>query len=173
MPQNIEIKARTGNIASVGKRLTSLGARYEVTLHQHDTFFHVPSGRLKLRRFQDRQAELLFYHRPDESGPTRSEYRRLPLDDPDYYQELLSAAFGTRGVVEKTRHLYHLGQTRIHLDTVNHLGEFVELEVVLDLTQTMQDGHTIAKDLMESLGIRKNELVDAAYIDLLEQIRSP
>ena len=43
--------------------------------------------------------------------------------------QLLTAALGVRGQVIKTRTLYIAGQTRIHIDQVQGLGDFLELEV--------------------------------------------
>ena len=74
-----------------------------------------------------------------------------------------------RGVVRKTRYLYLAGQTRIHLDDVEGLGQFMELEVVLRPDQTDAEGQAIAEDLMARLGIRKEDLLEGAYMDLLEK----
>ena len=71
-------------------------------------------------------------------------------------------------MVRKERRLFLVGQTRIHLDRVDNLGDFVELEVVMEPTQTMEDGVDIAYRLMEALGISERDLIDCAYIDLLE-----
>ena len=59
------------------------------------------------------------------------------------------------------------GQTRIHLDDVESLGTFLELEVVLEPDQTEKEGIEIAERIMKSLGITKNDLVSKAYIALL------
>jgi len=60
-----------------------------------------------------------------------------------------------------------VGQTRIHLDEVENLGLFVEIEVVLSLQQTVSEGVHIAEEIMEKLGISRDDLVEKAYIDLL------
>jgi predicted adenylyl cyclase CyaB len=82
-------------------------------------------------------------------------------------RQLLDAANGTLGVVKKQRLLYLIGQTRVHLDQVEELGYFVELEVVLEDRQATDDGIMIAQDLMKKLDIREDQLVDTAYFDLL------
>ena len=80
---------------------------------------------------------------------------------------MLSNALGVRGVVRKRRTLFLVGQTRIHLDEVENLGLFVEIEVVLSLQQTVSEGVHIAEEIMEKLGISRDDLVEKAYIDLL------
>ena len=78
-------------------------------------------------------------------------------------------ALGVRGVVRKKRYLYLAGQTRIHLDDVEGLGQFMELEVVLRDGQSDADGQSIAEDLMAKLGVRTEDLLEGAYMDLLEK----
>jgi len=80
----------------------------------------------------------------------------------------LSAALGVVGVVRKRRTLYLIGPTRVHLDEVEGLGDFVELEVVLQPDQDVSDGVATAEDLMQKLGIRPTQLIEKAYIDLLD-----
>ena len=80
-------------------------------------------------------------------------------------------ALGVTQIVVKTRLLYHVGQTRLHLDSVDGLGDFLELEVMLRPGQEVAEGEAIAVDLMERLGIRDDELCSTAYADML--IASP
>jgi predicted adenylyl cyclase CyaB len=80
---------------------------------------------------------------------------------------ILTSILGVLGVVRKRRWLYRTGQTRIHLDRVEGLGEFMELEVVLGPGQTEAEGIGVARGLMNRLGIAEDQLVEAAYLDLL------
>jgi predicted adenylyl cyclase CyaB len=73
-----------------------------------------------------------------------------------------------RGVVKKIRYLYMVGKTRIHLDDVEGLGHFMELEVVMGEAQSDAEGQAIAKDLMRKLGVREDALLEGAYMDLIE-----
>lgn len=79
---------------------------------------------------------------------------------------MLSSSLGIKGLVRKKRHLFLLGQTRIHVDSVENLGEFLELEVVLDDKQDFADGEKIAKELLKKLEISEEDLITGAYIDL-------
>jgi predicted adenylyl cyclase CyaB len=85
-------------------------------------------------------------------------------------RELLSDALGVRGVINKIREVYLAGRTRIHLDRVEGLGEFIELEVVLEEHENVAAGMAEANSLMEALGIAESDLIASAYADLLESI---
>jgi predicted adenylyl cyclase CyaB len=80
---------------------------------------------------------------------------------------LLATALTTRGIVTKERHVYLAGRTRIHLDRVDGLGDFVELEVVLAQDDDEEDGHAEAHAMFASLGVPESDLVAVAYVDLL------
>ncbi|XP_039245446.1 uncharacterized protein LOC114000582 isoform X2 [Pipra filicauda] len=131
-------------------------------LVQADTFFRVPRGRLKLRRTQDGQGQLIFYERPDTAGPKLSSFTITPTADPDGLE-----ALGVLGIVRKERLLYLVGQTRVHLDRVEGLGDFLELEVVLRQEQSVQDGERVARELLRALGVGEHDLISGAYLDLL------
>lgn len=169
MPANIEIKARLHEFNQFRTRAEKLSESPCQVIPQEDTFFNCPNGRLKLRQLSPHHAQLVYYHRPDLSGPKHSEYRIFETDDPDGLKSILAEAYGVRGVVSKVRYLYMMGQTRIHLDDVKELGHFMELEVVLKPGQSDAEGEAVARNLMQQLGIEEKDLIDAAYIDLLEK----
>ncbi len=167
MNRNIEIKARVPDLTSVAKRAEAIADKGPFIIDQVDTFFRCPKGRLKLRRLSASEAELIYYDRPDGTAPKESHYIRTSTAAPDELHDILSNSLGVRGVVQKRRLLYLAGQTRIHLDEVEGLGQFAELEVVLEPGQTAADGTRIARDLMGRLKIDDSALLDKAYIDLL------
>lgn len=167
MPSNIEIKAHVRD----PERLRELAERLSDTppeiIEQHDTFFRRPNGRLKLRQFSPEAGELIFYTRADVAVTKQSHYSIARTATPGDLLTVLSEAFGVQQTVTKTRILLHAGQTRIHLDSVQGLGLFMELEVVLRENQPPEDGHRIARELMAALEIRESDLIDGAYADLL------
>jgi len=168
MALNIEIKARVDDFNALKARAESLSGKPLKIIQQEDTFFNIKTGRLKLRVLAPDLGELIFYERLDREGPKRSEYHLARTHDPENLKTALSLALGVRGVVVKTRYLYMAGQTRIHLDDVQGLGHFIELEVVLRDDQNDAEGQSIAEDLMEVLGIREDTLLKGAYMDMLE-----
>jgi predicted adenylyl cyclase CyaB len=170
MNRNVEIKARVASLAAIERQARDLADEGSVTLVQEDTFFVCPRGRLKLRQLGATEGELIYYERPDSAEPKESRYAIYRTPDPEGLARTLSLALGVRGVVRKTRTLYLVGPTRIHLDSVEGLGDFVELEVVLRPDQSVSDGVAIAHDLMTRLGILPDQLIHKAYIDLLEAL---
>ena len=102
-------------------------------------------------------------------GPTRSDFIKSPTNEPASLLDALTAAHGVAGVVRKRRTLYMVGQTRIHLDEVEGLGDFLELEVVLAPGEGKEAGLAVARELMERLGVAAGDLVARAYVDLLEE----
>jgi predicted adenylyl cyclase CyaB len=169
MARNVEIKVRLRDPDELRRRAESLSGGPGRALDQQDVFFRVPDGRLKLRRFPDGTGELIFYRRPNDAGPKTSEYFIHRVDDPASLRDLLERALGVRGVVRKRRLLYLVGTTRVHLDEVEGLGSFLELEVLLEESQTGAQGEAIALDLLTSLGASAAERIAGAYIDLLEK----
>ncbi len=168
MPVNIEIKARVHDFNDLQSRAAALSDAPLQVIPQEDTFFNVPRGRLKLRQLAPDFGQLVYYERPDQDGPKRSNYLLAGTSEPVALKTALAAALGVRGVVRKKRHLYMSGQTRIHLDEVEGLGCFMELEVVLRDGQPDAEGQAIAEDLMSRLGVQKADLLEGAYMDLLE-----
>lgn len=173
MNRNVEIKARAVDLAAVEDKVRKLANEGPILLEQEDVFFRCPQGRLKLRRLADAgEGELIAYNRPDASGPKESRYLVYRTNDPDGLCSTLAEAIGLRGIVRKRRTFYRVGQTRVHLDRVEGLGDFVELEVVLGDGQDAGEGAAIARELMLRLGISEDRLLKTAYIDMME-VRLP
>jgi predicted adenylyl cyclase CyaB len=171
MARNVEIKARITSAELLAVKVAPLADAGPIAIAQDDTFFHCAQGRLKLRVFADGRGELIAYERSDTHGPKLSDYVRAPVAEPAALRDALTRACGQRGRVIKQRTLYLIGATRVQLDVVEGLGHFMELEVVLREDQTLADGEAIAQQLLGTLGIRADQLLSQAYIDLLEQQR--
>jgi len=167
VPVNVEIKARAADWERQIVIAERIAGRPPETIHQEDVFFAVPEGRLKLRRFPDGRGELIFYERPDRPGPKTSAYRIAPVERADPLRETLSRALGAVGVVRKARTLFLAGRTRIHFDSVENLGDFIELEVVLRPGESEEEGRRTARELMERLLIDPEDLIEGAYVDRL------
>ena len=170
MARNIEIKARAHQFDQLLARAAALASEPPLIYRQQDFFYDVPNGRLKLRQFDDNTpAELIFYQRDDRDGPKVSYYSRSPVTNPEATHALLAQALNTRGIVNKERHVYNVGRTRIHLDRVDGLGDFIELEVLLGQDDDEEGGEKEAEELFAKLGVSAADLVPVAYVDLLSE----
>jgi predicted adenylyl cyclase CyaB len=167
MARNIEIKARLDSLDGMAAKVAALADQGPIEIWQDDTFFACARGRMKLRTFSPREGQLIFYRRPDQAGPKESFFVISPTASPDSLREALILAYGQAGRVRKHRTLYLVGRTRVHLDQVEGLGPFLELEVVLADGERPEAGVEEARRLMASLGIPESRLVEEAYVDLL------
>jgi len=181
MANNIEIKARcTVDIQNkIRQTLNSNNAEFKGTDHQIDTYFKVPSGRLKLRE-GNIENKLIFYKRENQPGPKQSDYNLLDVDKGNSGQvkEILTSSLGIITVVDKKREIYFIDNVKFHIDHVEGLGTFVEIEAI-------GDGSIVAKELCENgdigkqklleqcnnylnlFGIKQEDLVSVSYSDLL------
>jgi len=169
MARNIEIKARIESVEAVLPQVKAIAESGPTEIVQDDTFFNCPNGRLKLRAFSETAGELIFYQRPDQTGPKESFYVISPTASPNTLREVLSLAYGQSGRVRKHRILFLMERTRIHLDRVEGLGDFIELEVVLSEGEPAEAGVNVARELLAKLGIPPEQLIEGAYVDLLRE----
>lgn len=175
MPRNIELKVACSadQVSTIRDRLTErVSPPFQQQSHI-DTYFKVTHGRLKLRQISAADAltaELIQYERPDLSGARTSSYQRIPIDanDAEVLLSALSCALGELVVVRKHRSIAVWGSTRIHLDAVEHLGHFVELETVLD---DLPEGVAAGRDEFEAvvgwLGLARMQATAGSYSDLM------
>ncbi|MEE9393576.1 MAG: class IV adenylate cyclase [Planctomycetota bacterium] len=168
MARNVEIKAILSDLRAAAALSRALTGHDPERIHQRDTFFMAKKGRLKLRELDDR-SELIQYERPDQTGPKTSNYTivRVAKSETAAMRLALSRALGISGEVIKTRDLYLHGRTRIHLDRVEGLGDFLELEVVLKKGESESEGQREAEALMIKLGVTAADLLEGAYVDLI------
>lgn len=163
--RNLEIKAAVANPRRLAKRVAGLPARLASDERQTDTYFQIPSGRLKLRERSGADTQLIFYRRRETSSKRVSDYFLYRVDDASRLKRFLADSFGVRVVVAKRRTVYLYRNARIHLDRVTGLGHFAEIEVVMDRGQ--RQAQMLMNDLLRRLGIDASHLIRASYSDLL------
>jgi len=171
MARNVEIKARIHDLRGAGKRAAAItGGGPSEELIQTDTYFNVPSGRLKLREFAGGgiPGQLIFYARPDEPLPRTSEYHILEIANPAGLRELLVLALGVKAIVSKERAVYLFRNVRIHLDDVADLGTFIELEGVLDEDHPEEESLGLLGELMREFSIAEEDLLSKSYCELID-----
>jgi predicted adenylyl cyclase CyaB len=178
---NIEFKARLRHPEIVLRMLAEYHLAPAAMLQQTDTYFHVKTGRLKLREIEGETAQLIFYQRADKAGIKRSDYHIAPIASPAALREVLAAAMGIRVVVKKKRILYLLPRqpaghansapenfVRLHLDTVEGLGQFLEIEVVVTVGEPLQHAQSEAERLAQAFQIQPEDFISASYAEILE-----
>jgi homotetrameric cytidine deaminase len=165
--RNIEIKARDPQPGHTLDLALALGAEDRGEISQRDTYFARARGRLKLREQEPGDDELIQYLRSDEREARTSNYRRVPAGAAEALREALDAAYGTLVVVEKRRRLLLHDGVRIHLDDVEGLGNYMELEAVASDGADLDQEHVKVARLRTELEIGDDALVGQSYSDLL------
>jgi adenylate cyclase class IV len=163
--RQVESKLRWSDHEVVLARAVEAGARDEGFLQQRDQFYGVSKGRLKLRTIAGVRGELVAYDRQDTAGARTSDYGLSPTGDAALLDEVLGRALERTGLLEKTRHLLILRNTRIHLDDVVGLGRFVELETVIQ-DQSESDAVAEHDQVITVLGLGAAERIAVGYMDL-------
>ena len=167
--KNIEIKTPLSKRPETEQKLGTIGATLEWTREQADTFYKVPSGWLKLREVEGCPAELISYRRSvEDSGPRESDYHIFRLKEPAELKEVLEQSLGILGRVEKQRSLWLWRHTRVHLDRVESLGDFLELETVLSGINPAE-GAAESEEVIGLLKLDRKQFISVPYLELLQQ----
>ncbi|MCL6523999.1 MAG: class IV adenylate cyclase [Thermoflavifilum sp.] len=173
MPINMEFKARVPSLSQARSWLHAQQAHFVGIDEQIDTYFHVPSGRLKLRSGPIENA-LIYYQRAEEAPIKRSDVWLYPISDGHTLKKLLTACLGVLVEVRKKREIYFIGQSKFHLDEVAELGYFIEVEVIVqNASEDMHQTAELAAHYQQQLHIQPDQLIQASYADLLLNNRSP
>lgn len=177
--RNLELKVQCPPAAldAIQARVESLGCAPIQRLHQVDTYFTVNRGRLKLREIRGardpstiERAELIAYARPSDDGSGWSSYQVVPIvahAAPNLLGGLLMT-HDQLARVDKIRHVAVVGHTRVHLDRVDGLGTFVELETVIS-NQTESEAADEHRTVIDLLGLARYSSVAGFYSDLTSE----
>lgn len=165
----VEIKARTTRTGEIRALLQAKNADFRGTDHQVDHYFNVPEGRLKLRS-GNIEHSLIFYRRNNQAGPKDSSVSLTKVDTQTLADNLaatLDQALGTWVKVDKQREIYFIDNVKFHLDTVDGLGTFLEIEAIGDRASEREDLLAQCEHFMRYLGVAEDDLVENSYSDLL------
>jgi len=166
---NVEIKARCDDLDRIRSILQQQEAEFVGEDRQIDTYFQASNGRLKLREGTIERA-LIHYDRPDQEGPKPSDVTRYTPKSAEDLKAVLTGALGVQGVVDKRREIYFIDNVKFHLDRVEHLGTFVEIEAIgTDAEADAEALRAQCESYMERFGISADALVAQSYSDLVRQ----
>ncbi|MCC6425962.1 MAG: class IV adenylate cyclase [Phycisphaerales bacterium] len=166
---NVEFKAELRDIQLARSLAKAHGAAFIDAVEQVDTYFRVPAGRLKKRQTTGEPVEYIFYDRDNRIKPKLSHFTI-------YTEAQAIERFGTTPMpvwltVKKVREIYLLGNVRIHLDTVEKLGTFMEFEALVGTNHPVAQCHKSIADLREVFAPVMGEPISSGYSDLMEQAR--
>lgn len=167
MPVNIEIKARCSDPERIAGILGEFNAEYRGEDHQVDTYFRVPEGKLKLRE-GNIEHSLIYYKRDALPGPKRSDVLLYKPGDEPGLREILRQVLGIKVVVDKVRRIYFIDNVKFHIDTVEKLGSFVEIEAIGEEGNEAELEQQCRKYL-EILGIMDEDLLPGSYSELINE----
>ncbi len=165
--RNVELKATDPDPSASLAVCRALGAEDRGTIARRDTYFEVARGGLKLREEQPGCPHLIQFERVSEPQQRESRYRIIEVSDGEALRTALAAAVGIRGTVVKRRHLLLWQSVRIHLDEVEGLGTFIELEAVAPPDSDLTHEHRLVVELRDALGIADDRLVALGYAEQL------
>ena len=165
---NIEIKARTDRTDAIREYLLSNGAELKGTDRQTDTYFNVCNGRLKLRE-GNIENNLIYYERVETGGLKQSNVEMIAVSEGPVLRSMLSKSLGVKVIVAKVREIYYIGNVKFHIDVVEGLGSFVEIEAC-DRFEKIPEEKLRAQCAfyMQEFGVREEDLVKASYSDLIQ-----
>jgi adenylate cyclase class 2 len=164
--RNLEAKFRIDDSALARRRAEALGFSMRATLDQRDTFFRVAHGKLKLREEID-SAALIRYGRVQQGVLDVSDYEIVPVASPGPLRAMLAAALGVLAEVRKQRTLLLRRNVRLHLDRIDGLGAFGEIEAVIAAGETPELYRLEVADLLTALGIGPDKLIQKSYFELM------
>lgn len=169
--KNIELKVKVSGFNKIIKSLKAQGAEYLGALKQKDVYFDCNIGRLKIREINNKNFELIFYQRPDKLSSKLSEYSVVSLkkEQSRLLKNILSKSNRIKTIVIKNRKLWLFKHTRIHLDYVNKVGKFLEIETVLGKI-TKNEGAVEYQEVYDLLQLSKYEKISKSYSDLMMKI---
>jgi adenylate cyclase class IV len=170
--RNIELKATDPDPPASLEVCRTLGAADHGTIAQRDTYFAVARGGLKLREEQPGRPHLIQFERANEPQQRESRYRIIEVSDGASLCAALATTIGIHGVVAKRRHLLLWQSVRIHLDEVEQLGTFIELEAVAPPDSNLDHERQLVVELRDALGITDERLVALGYAAQLFHERS-
>jgi adenylate cyclase class IV len=170
--KNLEAKFRLANLAQAESAALALGYTRRATLVQRDTFFRVAAGKLKMRE-EDGKAVLIFYSRSASEALMLSDYKIVPVPEPEHTRAVMTGRLGVLAVVEKERVLMIRDNVRLHLDRVARLGEYGEIEAVIADGESPESSRGAVDQLLAALGITAADLIDVSYFELLASSVKP
>ncbi len=163
---NIEIKSKCHNLEGIRELLKLNNAHFKGIDYQIDTYFNVNNGRLKLRE-GNIENSLIYYDRANKSGPKQSNVTLFRYDKGSTLKDVLVNSLGIFVVVKKQREIYFIDNVKFHIDKVDNLGNFVEIEAIGELNINKKELLRQCDKYLKMFDINKKDLIEESYSDML------
>ena len=170
--RNLEAKFRLHDLVAARGRAVAIGCAPRAVLLQRDRFFRVGFGKLKLRE-EPGNAYLVHYGRSETDSLQLSSYEIVAVPEPEKTRAMLEAALGMIAEVRKGRILLMRANVRLHLDRVEGLGDFGEIEAVIADGDDPERSRAAVDETLAALGIARGDLIDVSYFELAAQAAQP
>lgn len=131
MPKNIEIKVPINNLKKILIRIKNLPAERIYSSQQIDVYFQNEKGRLKVRD-SNGEKSVIFYDRIEDGRERWSKFYFIKINEPNEWVKFFDLFMERLITVKKHRTLFHYKNTRIHVDQIKNLGNFIELETKMN-----------------------------------------
>lgn len=163
--ENVDFKCELRDPGLARLALKRFGAILAAAVSHHDTYFRVPDGRLMRREAEGEPVEYVLYRRIDRAAPTVSSFtilsenearRRLGATDPPVWVE-----------VRKQREIWLLADARVHVDQVEGLGWFIEIDVLVTRRRSERTCRDLIAKIREALGPCLGGLIATSYADMV------
>ena len=167
MAINIELKAQVDDFSSILAKLINCKKEF---LRQEDVYFNHNTGRLKLRNNNNEALQIIFYNREDKFGASVSEFKVHTYKNQhefSYAYRNFKNKYGIRAIVKKKRIYCRYNDFRIHLDEIENIGKFVEIEFICNniaIEKAKNEAETFFYDYLQ---IPHNATLDSSYVDII------
>lgn len=166
--KNVEIKAKCSNPEQIHEILMANGAQHKGEDHQIDTYFNINVGRLKLRE-GNIENNLIFYKRTDQADAKTSNFELYKPNNSSSLKNILTDSLGIKVVVDKRRNIYFIDHVKFHIDRVDQLGSFIEIEVTdMKGNREAEEMRNTCNQYIEILKIAKEDLISLSYSDMMQ-----
>ncbi len=163
MPVNLELKIKVKNLKEFKKKLKQIRAEYKGILNQKDIYYKTEACLLKLRR-ENKLYQLIKYNRNELKKNRWSNFEILKIKGTNM-EKYFADLFEVETIVEKRRYLYLFKGTRVHLDSVKNLGDFLELETLVNKGES--DARKRFDEIINLLNLNKTQEIRTSYRNLM------
>lgn len=176
MAFEVEVKARLNQPEATEARAAALG-RLAGESFKEDIYFRrrgqneaVPADRFRLRR-EDGQAVVTFKNLVEAEGVEVNREIEFGVDDAHAFFQFADR-FGFEPFVAKRKQsrVYRIERARVEFNKVEHLGHFIEIEILCDEEALVPVARTEVARLFTRLGLTPADLEPRRYIQLLQEV---